>query len=369
MLLTKLSTGDEVYRYPKSIVINFCDKRKVLSTSHINGGYRENLTSVFNFDSTPGEGKSYGWRSDTYTDELKLVAKELGLDPETTAGISTAVSMENASIATASYQDLTVTAIATGGIEVNGGRVGDPASFHETKGEVVMIEAGTINIILSINAVLPPGTLARAMVTCTEAKTAALQELMARSMFSKGLATGSGTDETIVICNSDGDNPLNFAGKHSKLGELIGTTVLRAVKEALFLHTGLNAHMQRDVFRRMERFGVSKERVWERYNLLEKEMKHTSKNEFFNLLDLNAKKTDLVTISSLYAHLMDQLDWELLSMDEVVQEGMVLLERIKEKYQVECELRHANGSVDDVLSSMAENLINLLAQMMTCLYN
>ena len=37
--LYTLSTGDEVYRYEKSIVIFFKGRRKVLSTSVFNGGY------------------------------------------------------------------------------------------------------------------------------------------------------------------------------------------------------------------------------------------------------------------------------------------------------------------------------------------
>ena len=49
-----LSTGDEVFRYDKSIVIFFKGKRKVLSTSVFNGGYHENYTAVFNHDAKQG---------------------------------------------------------------------------------------------------------------------------------------------------------------------------------------------------------------------------------------------------------------------------------------------------------------------------
>ena len=48
MMIHKLSTGDEVHKYRKSVVIQFKGDRKVLSTSPFNGGYQENLKFVFN---------------------------------------------------------------------------------------------------------------------------------------------------------------------------------------------------------------------------------------------------------------------------------------------------------------------------------
>ena len=56
MKLVELSTGDIAYRYEKSIVLFFAGKRKVLSTSLYNGGYREELVAVFNHDGTIGAG-------------------------------------------------------------------------------------------------------------------------------------------------------------------------------------------------------------------------------------------------------------------------------------------------------------------------
>ena len=50
------------------------------------------------------------------------MAEELGLDPATTAGMSTSASKENVSIRTERCRDTAVTAVVTGGIEINGGR-------------------------------------------------------------------------------------------------------------------------------------------------------------------------------------------------------------------------------------------------------
>ncbi|MCU6396733.1 adenosylcobinamide amidohydrolase, partial [Enterobacter quasiroggenkampii] len=105
----------------------------------------------------------------------------------------------------------------------------------------------------------------RALVTCTEAKTAALQELMAGSNYSRGIATGSGTDGTIIVCNSKSKIKLTNAGKHSKLGELIGVAVKKAVKEALFLQTGLCAESQHSMLKRVKRFGIDENRILNKY--------------------------------------------------------------------------------------------------------
>ena len=69
------------------------------------------------------------------------------------------------------------------------------------------------------------GTLAKTAISCAEAKVAALQELMASSRYSGGLATGSGTDGIIVVCNPESENVLTDAGHHSELGECIGKSM------------------------------------------------------------------------------------------------------------------------------------------------
>ena len=90
---------------------------------------------------------------------------------------------------------------------------------------------GTINIILYIDGDLAEPLLARALVTCTEAKTAALQELQAGSHYSMGIATGSGTDQTIVVANSESPYYYDSAGKHSQIGvKLIGKAVKKSGK-------------------------------------------------------------------------------------------------------------------------------------------
>ena len=166
--------------------------------------------------------------ADTYTEHMRILAKRIGLEPELVTGMGTAADMENVAIESLNYKELTVTAIVTGGIETNGGRVGDPADYYKPAEKPDKL--GTINIILILDADMPPGTLARALVTCTEAKTAAIQELLAGSNYSTGLATGSGTDQTIIVANSDSELYLKEPENILKWVSLLEKPLLKQLK-------------------------------------------------------------------------------------------------------------------------------------------
>lgn len=335
MKLYRTSCGDTVYRYEKSIVMYFQGKRKVLSTSVFNGGYREDLQAVFNHDGTRGAGMSCEMLASTYDEHMKIVARRIGLEPNFVTGMGTAASMENVSIHTMSYEDLRVTALVTGGIEINGGRVGDPATHYKPLEKPDKL--GTINIMLLLDADMPAGTMARALVTCTEAKTAAIQELMAGSNYSVGLATGSGTDQTIIIANAESTLYFEGAGKHAKLGELIGKVVMKAVKEALNKQSGLNPQYQHSVLERLKRFGISSESIWNKY--ISYEENHVIKPEFLVALNGLEKEETMVLYTSLYVHLLDQYVWGLLSGEEIAVGTKRILLIMAEYYQVGTQSR------------------------------
>ena len=355
MELARLTTGDVAYRYDKSIVLVFSGSRKVLSTSLYNGGYHEDFEAVFNRDMTQGSGMPCESFAPTYVESMKIVAERLGLAPELTSGMGTAAHMENASIVSRSYKELTVTAIVTGGVETNGGRVGDPASYYKTAEK----KCGTINIMLVIDADLPPGILARALVTCTEAKTAALQELMAPSRYSTGLATGSGTDQTIVVANSE--SPLFFegAGKHSKLGELIGLAVMAAVKEALKKQSGLTPAQQHDLLRRLRRFGVTEETLWQRYK---EEVGDDAliKAQFIAALEKMTAVPALFPLGVLFIHLYDEHLWGLLEKGETWEAA----EKLLKEMAAALRLKTQEGVLmqEDYMESLAMLLVRAVVE-------
>jgi len=366
MILHQFANGDALHRVDHALVAHFAGTRKVLSTAASNGGYRDDLRWVFNqdckYDNAPAaekaddlqnrllEARDYtGMKAPTYAQHMEVIAEELGLDPAYACGLSTAADMENVSIRTLTYEDTTVTAVVTGGIDINGGRVGESTVWHESNGQFVYAP-GTINILLFVDADLTESALAQALVTSAEAKTAAVQELLAPSCYSSGIATGSGTDGTIIISNAQAPFALTSAGKHCKLGELIGRTVMPAVKEALFLQTGLGAARQLNIFSRMGRFGVTpdltREIIKGFYEKSEKtegaEKSQKTENsdksgesegngetpcpfDIYTCMESLAGNHDLAVLTSLYAHLLDQLQWGLLEAADAQAAGNELL--------------------------------------------
>lgn len=347
MKLCTISDGDTAYRYDKSIVVYFQGKRKVLSTSVFNGGYHENYTTIFNHDGKTGAGMPCEMLAPTYTEHMKLLSRRLGLSPETTTGMGTAADMENCVIKSLSYKELTVTALVTGGIETNGGRAGDPATWYKPLEKPN--RPGTINIMLFLDSDMPAGTLTRALVTCTEAKTAAIQELMEGSHYSNGLATGSGTDQTILVANAESPLYLEGAGKHSKMGELIGRVVKDAVKEALAKQSGLTPEHQHHVLRRLKRFGITADTLWQDY--LKDNDHPLLKPLFLEEADILCRDSPMVTWTILLIHSLDEYLWHLLSEEEMRKSAEKILSLLAACYGCEKKERslEAPSAVNDVL--------------------
>jgi adenosylcobinamide amidohydrolase len=169
-------------------------------------------------------------------------------------------------------------AAVTGGVEGNAGRAGDPAygwegpDGYETLPPDSQYDRppsapegpegqpppghGTINVLLFCSLPLTPGALVRTIVTATEAKTAALQELAVNSRYSDGPATGTGTDQIGVAARMvPGRREMTSSGKHSKLGEMIALTVSSALKDVLARQNGMTPQRQRSARIHLERFG------------------------------------------------------------------------------------------------------------------
>lgn len=307
-LIYKTSSGEEVYRCENSIVVQLPENRNALTTSYINGGYQENLQAIFNHEPKPTKGHcSHDLEGGSVEAYLEIHSRRLGLDPERIAAMMTAAKMKNAAISTRSFRTLEITAIVTAGIEVNGGRAGDPATWHEEEGQTIYV-GGTINTIIIVNSHLPAHTMTRVVMTAAEAKTVAIQQLMAPSRYSTGIATGSGTDQICVISNMSSPNTLTWAGKHSKLGELIANCVIDATTEALARQTNLTPDSQRDMLIRLERFGIDEKKYWEIGASLEGENK---KDLFIKNLRLFSRDPSVVTLTASLLHIVDEIGWGL----------------------------------------------------------
>lgn len=250
----------------------------VLSTSQINGGQSDRIRYLLNHQSCEGKGHT-GMHHDVHQlghDAYhKAVCAEAGLPPEATAMMGTAANMQYASSRTETFEEVTVRAISTAGVQGNAGRAGDPATWHEGGNGYKSVHAlpGTINVFLLFDWPLTPAALACAVATMTEAKSAVLQELAIGSRYSPHLATGTGTDQFCLAAPlearpSDAGaraarKPKTWAGKHSKLGEILAKAVMDSIREALRWQNGLEPSRTRHLGHALGRFGLDENRLSE----------------------------------------------------------------------------------------------------------
>jgi adenosylcobinamide hydrolase len=215
-----------------TLLVSFGEKRRVLSTWD---GYRE-VKFVGNTYTPLNLSRHTMKNYEEFQEKFPLT---LGIRPEEIAFLSTGVNMDNLAVCEASYQELKVCCLVTAGAKGNALRTGmDVASYVERAGNFVST-AGTINVILLTNAALTEGAMARTIITATEAKTAALQDPDVRSTYTPQIqATGTGTDNIIVVSGKGSSKPLRLTSGHTKIGELIGFSTKIAVAEALKKHDG-----------------------------------------------------------------------------------------------------------------------------------
>jgi adenosylcobinamide hydrolase len=217
-----------------TLLVSFGEKRRLLSTWD---GYRE-VSFVANTYQPPALSEVTMMNYQKFEKTFPAV---LGIPRSDFSFLSTIANMENLAVCEQSYQSLIVSCLATGGVG-NALRAGvDKANWMEQDGKFVKT-LGTINIILLTNANLSDGAMARAIITATEAKTAALQDMDARSSVSpENQATGTGTDNMIVVSGTDPDKKVRTTGGHTKMGELIGATTKIAVAETIKKHEAMLA--------------------------------------------------------------------------------------------------------------------------------
>lgn len=224
--------GHIIQKKGHNYTISFSKNMLAFSTSQLKGGINE-IKSCFNHKLTKWVENADDLPNSSITNYLYETSINLNLDPETTTGLMTTASMENAAIEWAQDDNISIFAVITGGVGVNAVRSGDPPSYHELYPDKFTPIGGTINILLVIEAKLPLETLARISIIATEAKTAALQDLSIKSCFSDGIATGTGTDGLIIACHKDDPIIFTDAGNHSKLGYIISTVVKKGVSKTI----------------------------------------------------------------------------------------------------------------------------------------
>ena len=226
----------------RTLLIDFKHPMMVLSTLE---GQREGVCLVGNhYMPPPAWGLGHGGGLAELRDR---VVEALQIDPKASALLFTGADMNNLSVQHREDQGLIAYALVTAGAMHNALRIAVEGGAYR--------EPGTINILVLTNRGLTPRAMARALVTITEAKTAALQDLDLRS--SKHplayQATGTGTDNIIVAQGAGARATLT--GGHSRLGALMAQAVHAGVLEALAKQNRLRE--DRQVLLRLRERGIS----------------------------------------------------------------------------------------------------------------
>lgn len=228
-LIFQSDKGHKIFKSDDNLLVQFGRETRVYSTSQLNGGIQI-LKSCFNHKLSHWVETMEDLPGGNIWEYFKLTALDLNLDFSNTTGLMTTASLNEACLVHEEYERSSVFVLATAGVKENAVRAGDPSYYYEVSFQEFTPVGGTINIIAVIEAFLPAEGLTRAAATIVEAKAAALQDLCVPSCYSKGIATGTGTDGLIVACHEDDEVKFSDVGGHSKLGELLG----RAVKKSLY---------------------------------------------------------------------------------------------------------------------------------------
>ncbi|MCW3995993.1 MAG: adenosylcobinamide amidohydrolase [Candidatus Bathyarchaeota archaeon] len=210
-------------------LVSFKEKRRVLST--MDGVKRvNNVANVY----VPDPLSKKIMTMSKYAKFTRRLPATLGLRRSSVTLMSTGVDMDKLAFCEKTFEDFHVCCIATGGARNNALRMGVDRGQWIERETGFQAKPGTINIILLTNVTLTWGAMARAIIAATEAKTAALQDLDYRSTPSPQVqATGTGTDNMIVVSGVNPDIIIRQPGGHSKMGELIGFSAKTAVTDAL----------------------------------------------------------------------------------------------------------------------------------------
>jgi adenosylcobinamide amidohydrolase len=212
-----------------TLLLAFNEKRTILSTVD---GLKKKSFAANTYISPPLE-KLIDTMAANKKYEKKL-SKLFQIDPKQISFMGTGINMEKLAVSEKSYKHLKVCCIATGGAKNNALRMGVDSGDWVEVNKNFEFATGTINVIILTNTALTSGAMARAIMTATEAKTAALQDLHYMSTPSPQVqATGTGTDTMIVVSGIDKQNTIHYTGGHTKMGELIAKAAKEAVTQAL----------------------------------------------------------------------------------------------------------------------------------------
>ncbi|UFJ42647.1 adenosylcobinamide amidohydrolase [Brevibacillus humidisoli] len=159
--------------------------------------------------------------------DIQRRIEELGEEPEKFIGMLTAAQVSAAGTACLQGDQFRLCAVVTAGVG-NAVRAGQAQKTYSA------YRADTINTIVMLDANLTDSAVVNALVTATEAKTAALQDAGVMDALGR-TATGTSTDVVVIAARRiDGNLPTHqYAGTATSLGDSLAKSVYTATVTAV----------------------------------------------------------------------------------------------------------------------------------------
>lgn len=167
------------------------------------------------------------YRCEDPLSDLRRQCSLWAFDPESSIGFITAAKLTHASIIELEGDRFRLLCCTTVGTR-NAARSGLPRQTFSA------YSAGTINTIVAIDGEMTEAAMVNAVITATEAKSAALQLLGIRETASGEVATGTTTDAVAIAVsqNKSWGAVHAYAGAATSIGCAIGEAVYESVLEA-----------------------------------------------------------------------------------------------------------------------------------------
>ncbi len=308
----------------RTLVIEFNNPVTTVSTLE---GQKNNIKTIVNHYTPP---PNWLVDHDHGIDSIrKRICSALNLDRHETSILITGADMNNLAVKKEKFKELEVWAFVTAGVNSNAMRMGrDKGGFYEP---------GTINVIIMSNMQMSNRAMTRAIITATEAKTAALLDMDIRSSYANGAyrATGTGTDNVALIQGAG--QILKGTGGHTKFGELIAKAVYKGVKEAIAKQNKITA--KRNIFQRLKKRGIII------FSLVDKEQTNCKrrKNQF-------AGEVEHLLLNPRYAGFMEMA----LSLSDDYEKGLIKDISSFEKLADSIALEICNGNIKETKQMIKE---------------
>ena len=213
----------EIRHETDRIVIDSAMPLQMLSSAVIGGGFATARRVV-------------NWKVPLHYDcsdpvkDMESMLDSWGYRLNETAGLLTAARLTHASVGEEEGDRFAALVCTTAGTS-NAARAGIERPVFSA------YTAGTINTVLLVDGKMTPAAMVNAVITATEAKSAALQDLGVVDPLHGAAATGTTTDTVVVaVSQSDRYGPCGrhtYAGSATTIGNAIGRLVYAAVSGAV----------------------------------------------------------------------------------------------------------------------------------------